>query len=291
MDTIGMQVRGRVLIIAGSDSGGGAGIQADIKSVTAMGGYAMTAITALTAQNTLGVSAVHPVPVDFLREQIRVVIEDIGVDCVKTGMLHDAAVIDVVAEALDQWAQGVPLVVDPVMVAQSGANLLEQGALVALRERLLPRATLVTPNLPEARALLEDDIPGAEAMEAAASALRQISGGAVLLKGGHLPGDALLDVLHDGEALHLFHHQRVPTRHTHGTGCSLASAIATGLAQGHGLTAAVTRGRAFLLEAIRTAPGLGRGDGPVNHVHTLDPERVLALDYPAADVVRHARRG
>ena len=291
MDTIGMQVRGRVLIIAGSDSGGGAGIQADIKSVTAMGGYAMTAITALTAQNTLGVSAVHPVPVDFLREQIRVVVEDIGVDCVKTGMLHDAAVIEVVAEALDQWTQGVPLVVDPVMVAQSGASLLEQGALVALRERLLPRATLVTPNLPEARALLEQDIPGAEAMEAAASALRQISGGAVLLKGGHLPGDALLDVLHDGEDLHLFHHQRVPTRHTHGTGCSLASAIATGLAQGHGLTAAVTRGRSFLLEAIRTAPGLGRGDGPINHVHTLDPERILALDYPAADVVRHAHRG
>lgn len=272
-----MQQNGRVLIIAGSDSGGGAGIQADIKSVTCLGGFATTALTALTAQNTRGVTAIHPVPLDFLREQMRAVLSDIGADCIKTGMLHDAGVINTVVEELEALAPTVPLIVDPVMIAQSGANLLQASALDALRRRLLPRATLITPNLPEAEALLERAIVSAEDMEAAALALHRISGCAVLLKGGHLPGKALVDVLHDGERCLRYSHVRIPTRHTHGTGCSLASAIATGVAQGLSLEEAVARGRAYLLEAIRTAPGFGSGDGPVNHGHTVSDDVVRGL--------------
>ncbi len=271
-----VRVTGRVLIVAGSDSGGGAGIQADIKSVAALGGYAATAVTALTAQNTLGVSGIHPVPPAFIAEQMRVVLEDIGADCIKTGMLHDAAVIDAVAESLDRWGDGIPLVVDPVMIAQSGASLLERSALSALRERLLGRATLVTPNLPEAEVLLGEGIADAAHMEGAAQRLHALTGAAVLLKGGHLEGEELVDVLHDGAETLVFRHRRIPTPHTHGTGCSLASAIATGLAQGEELAAAVVRARLFLLEAIRTAPGLGSGSGPVNHAHTLCRARLAS---------------
>ncbi|MFV8833782.1 bifunctional hydroxymethylpyrimidine kinase/phosphomethylpyrimidine kinase [Aquisalimonas sp.] len=264
------QAHGRVLIIAGSDSGGGAGIQADIKAVTALGGYAMTAITALTAQNTEGVHDVLPVPAAFLRRQIGVVVDDIGVDAIKTGMLHDADTIDCVVRLMQEAGAGVPLVVDPVMVAQSGASLLDPGAVGAMVERLLPHATLLTPNLPEAEALLGRAVPGEAGMEAAARELQAMTGGAVLLKGGHLQGDALLDVLvgPDGRTRR-FHHARIHTRHTHGTGCTLASAIATGIAQGFPLDHAVARARDYLLEAIRTAPGLGAGDGPVNHCHTV----------------------
>jgi len=264
----------RVLIIAGSDSGGGAGIQADIKAVTAMGGYAATAITALTAQNTLGVHGVHGVPTDFLREQIRVVLEDIGADCIKTGMLHDAATVQAVVESLQAWGGGIPLVVDPVMIAQSGASLLNANALTTLVDTLLPRATLLTPNLPEAEALLGWEIPDARAMPDAARALQRMTKGAVLLKGGHLPGDALVDVLCTRDGMHSYRHQRIPTRHTHGSGCTLASAISAALAGGDSLQQAVERGRRYLLEAIRTAPGLGQGDGPVNHNWTVDVTRL-----------------
>lgn len=267
---MGMQTHGRVLIIAGSDSGGGAGIQADIKAVTALGGYAMTAVTALTAQNTLGVHGVHPVPPAFLRQQIDVVVDDLGVDAIKTGMLHDVETIDCVVDLMRGAGAGVPLVVDPVMVAQSGAKLLDPGAVGAMVERLLPRATLLTPNLPEAEALLGREIPGDVAMEEAARELQAMTGGAILLKGGHLPGEALLDVLvHPDASVQAFRHTRIDTRHTHGTGCTLASAIAAGLAQGMDLDQAVARARDYLLEAIRTAPGLGAGDGPVNHCHTV----------------------
>lgn len=265
---------GRVLIIAGSDSGGGAGIQADIKAVTAVGGFAMTAITALTAQNTLGVEGVHPVPTAFLKEQIRVVLEDLGADCIKTGMLHDSDTVTAVVEALDAWALDIPLVVDPVMISQTGARLLDTGALTALREKLLPRAALLTPNLPEAEALLERTIPDAAAMPDAARALRELTGGAVLLKGGHLAGDELRDVLCTDQGLETFSHRRIPTRHTHGSGCTLASAIAAGVAMGMPLETAVIRSRRYLLEAIRTAPGFGRGDGPMNHGWTVDTARL-----------------
>jgi hydroxymethylpyrimidine/phosphomethylpyrimidine kinase len=264
-------VRGRVLIVAGSDSGGGAGVQADIKAVTALDAFAATAITALTAQNTLGVHAVEPVPADFIKAQMVAVLDDIGADCIKTGMLHDANVIEAVAETLAAHGAGVPLVLDPVMVAKGGARLLDEGAVTALKSVLLPGATLATPNIPEAEALLDSAIDGAGAMEAAARALRDLGPGAVLLKGGHLKGDTVVDVLVTPDGVQRFEEPRIDTPHTHGTGCTLASAIAAGLAQGLGLLPAVTRARAYLRKAIATAPGFGAGHGPLNHAHTVKP--------------------
>ncbi len=264
-------MRGRVLIVAGSDSGGGAGIQADIKAVTALGGYAATAITALTAQNTLGVHGVFPVDPEFIEAQMVAVLDDIGADCVKTGMLGVAPVIETVAAVLERRAAGVPLVVDPVMVAKGGARLLAPEAVDALKTRLLPRTRLATPNIPEAEALLGQEIKGPEEMEAAARALLDLGPQAVLLKGGHLEGERLVDVLAEGGRIERYEGPRIATRHTHGTGCTLASAAAQGLAQGMELAAAVARARAYVLKAIATAPGFGQGHGPLNHGHTVRP--------------------
>jgi hydroxymethylpyrimidine/phosphomethylpyrimidine kinase len=254
----------RILICAGSDSGGGAGIQADIKTVTALGGYAMTAITALTAQNTLGVEAVMPVPADFIRSQMRAVLSDLGADVVKTGMLGETAAIVAIAETLAEMAPGIPLVVDPVMIAKGGTRLLAADAIVALKAMLIPRAALLTPNLPEAEALLGRAIADVAAMRAAALDLRRLGAQAVLIKGGHLPGDRLFDVLAGPNGIMVFEGERIQTRHTHGTGCTLASAIATLLGQGTAMAEAVIRARVYLIEAIRTAPGLGQGQGPLN---------------------------
>jgi hydroxymethylpyrimidine/phosphomethylpyrimidine kinase len=256
---------GRVLIVAGSDSGGGAGIEADIKTVTALKGYAATAITALTAQNTQGISAILPVPPDFVRQAMVAVLSDIGADCVKTGMLHDAGVIAAVADTLAELAPAAPLVVDPVMVATSGTRLLDDSAIAVLKARLIPRATLLTPNLPEAEMLLGRPIAGAAAMIEAAEALRALGAGAVMLKGGHLAGDLLRDVVVEAGARYVLESQRIPTRHTHGTGCTLASAIATGLAQGMALRAAIERAHGFVQRAIAAAPGYGKGRGPLGH--------------------------
>ncbi len=261
----------RVLIVAGSDSGGGAGIQADIKTVTALGGYAMTAITALTAQNTQGVFGVLGVEPAFIQQQMRVVLDDIGADAVKTGMLHTAAVIEAVCEVLDSLEPEVPVVVDPVMVAQSGDSLLAPGALERLKSRLLPCATMLTPNVPEAERLAGQEIRDAADMTEAAGALLDLGPRTVLLKGGHLRGPVVSDVLATHEGIERFESQRFETAHTHGTGCTLASAIATGLAQEMDVRAAVARARAYLHEALRTAPGLGRGHGPLNHGHTVAP--------------------
>ena len=261
----------RILIIAGSDAGGGAGIQADIKTVTALGGYAMTAITALTAQNTLGVQGVRGVEPAFIREQMRSVLDDLGVDCIKTGMLHDAAVIDAVVGELDAHATGAPLVVDPVMVAQSGDRLVAEEAMAHLRDVLIPRARLITPNIPEAEALLRRTIEGAEAMPAAAEALLGLGCGAVLLKGGHLPGGMLEDVLATPQGVTRLHHARIDTTSDHGTGCTLASAIAEGIGRGLDLETAVRRARDYLQQALETAVALGHGHGPVNHGHTVMP--------------------
>ncbi|MCR0982216.1 bifunctional hydroxymethylpyrimidine kinase/phosphomethylpyrimidine kinase [Roseomonas populi] len=268
-------MKGRVLIVAGSDSGGGAGIQADIKAVTAMGAYAATAITALTAQDTEGVRAVHPVPLDFLRLQIRMSLEDIGADCIKTGMLADAATIDAVCDGLAGC--GVPLVADPVMVAKGGAPLLAPEAVETLKRRLMPLATILTPNLPEAEVLSGMEIPDLGAMRHAAEALMTLGVPAVLLKGGHLDGPVLHDVLATEDGIEVFESPRIETRHTHGTGCTLASAIAAGLAQGMGLRDSVVRARAYVAAAIRSAPGFGRGHGPLDHGVTVDPGRVAAL--------------
>lgn len=264
-------MQGRVLTIAGSDSGGGAGIQADLKTVTALGGYGTSAITALTAQNTLGVTGVMPVPPAFIVQQIEVVLQDIGADAIKTGMLHSADVIEAVADALTRLGASVPLVIDPVMVAASGATLLQEEAVTALKESLLPLAGLLTPNLPEAEKLLGHPIKGVEEMRAAAQELRAFGPQAVLLKGGHMEGNELVDVLATAEGVETFTTTRIPTDHTHGTGCTLASAIATGLAQGLMLRDSVIRARAYLQKAIAGAPGMGRGHGPVDHGHTVQP--------------------
>lgn len=264
-------MKGRVLIIAGSDSGGGAGIQADLKAVTALGAFGMTAITALTAQNTLGVHGVLPVPLDFLRQQIAVVLDDLGADALKTGMLADSATIDAVCDEITARAPGLPLVADPVMVAKGGHPLLVPEAAETLKRRLLPIAAVLTPNLPEAEALCGFAIQDVGAMHQAAKALLALGPKAVLLKGGHLPGDEVVDLLATGARIEIFRDRRIATRHTHGTGCTLASAVAAGLAQGLSLRDSVIRARAYVRAAIASAPGFGAGHGPLNHAVTCDP--------------------
>ncbi len=266
-------MRGRVLIIAGSDSGGGAGIQADIKTVTMLGAYAATAITALTAQNTLGVFGVLPVPPEFIRRQIEVVLDDIGADAIKTGMLHDAAVIETLAAVLAERAADLPLVVDPVMAAKGGARLIEPDAVEALKRLLIGRATVLTPNLPEAEILCGMEIGDVAAMRGAGEALLALGCRAVLVKGGHLAGDTLSDVLVTAAGVQVWESPRLATRHTHGTGCTLASAIAAGLAQGQDIAAAVERARNYVQGAIARAPGFGRGHGPLDHAHPLGTDR------------------
>lgn len=258
----------RLLIVAGSDSSGGAGIQADIKTATAFGVYAMTAITAVTVQNTLGVSGWHPVPPPTVRGQIAACLSDIGADAIKTGMLGDALMVETVAAAL----QGVtaPLVVDPVMVAKGGARLLADAAVDAIRTKLLPLALLVTPNLPECETLIGFAPVSDDDARRAAAQFRALGVRHVLFKGGHAHGPLVRDILADGEtgALMVLEAPRLETRHTHGTGCTLASAIASGLAQGLSLADAVVRAHAYVQAAIRTAPGLGKGHGPLNHFVT-----------------------
>ena len=262
-------MKGRVLIVAGSDSGGGAGIQADIKAVTAMGGFAATAVTALTAQNTQGVHGVVPVAPAFIAQQMEVVLTDIGAEAVKTGMLHSAEVIDSVVASLRRYAPGVPLVVDPVMVAKGGHRLLLNEAETALRDRLLPMAALLTPNLPEAEVLVGFPVRVEADMTRAAAKLVALGARAVLMKGGHLDGDRVVDLLfHDGR-VDRFEDARIASRNTHGTGCTLASAVAAGLAQKMSLRDAVARARAYVRDAIARAPGYGRGHGPLNHAVTV----------------------
>ena len=255
----------RVLIIAGSDSGGGAGIQADIKAVTMFGGHAMTAIAALTAQNTLGVDAVLPVPTDFVLKQMDAVATDIGVDAIKIGMIGSPEATIAVADWLERSAR-VPVVFDPVMVASSGAALADAQTIAGF-ERLMVLSSLVTPNLPELGALTGRAIATEAEMEAAGRALAAATGSAILAKGGHLPGDHLVDLLiePDKGVVARWTNLRVETPHTHGTGCTLASAIACGLGSGLLLADAIARARDFVQAAIRAAPGLGGGHGPLGH--------------------------
>ncbi len=262
-----MQNLGRVLIIAGSDSGGGAGIQADIKTVTALGGYAATAITAVTVQNTLGITGVHPIPLDVVEAQARAVLSDIGADAIKTGMLGDVATVELVARLLDEAA--VPAVIDPVMVAKGGASLLAADAVAAVRELLIPRATLLTPNAPEAEALAGLPVATTDDLRRAGEALLAAGAKAVLMKGGHVPGERVVDVLITAEGDTAFEGERIESRHTHGTGCTLASACAVGLAQGLPLVAAVARAWDYVHEAMLRAPGLGAGHGPLDHAWPL----------------------
>jgi hydroxymethylpyrimidine/phosphomethylpyrimidine kinase len=266
-------MKGRVLIVAGSDSGGGAGVQADIKTVTALGGYAATAITALTVQNTLGVSAVHAAPPEIVAAQIRAVLEDIGADAIKTGMLGDAATVETVAAALDAHAPDIPVIVDPVMIAKGGHALLTPGAIDTVRALMLPRAALVTPNAPEAAALTGIMVNDLDSQRRAGARLLELGAATALVKGGHIAGAVIRDVLVTADGVEIFEGPRIETRATHGTGCTLASAIAVKLAQGGSLPEAVHAAREYLLEAIRRAPGLGAGHGPVDHAWTTRERR------------------
>ncbi|WP_306002976.1 bifunctional hydroxymethylpyrimidine kinase/phosphomethylpyrimidine kinase [Brevundimonas sp. C43] len=255
--------QGRVLILAGSDSGGGAGIQADIKAVTMMGGFAATAITAITVQNTLGIHGVHPLPLDLIAAQARAVLEDIGTDAVKTGMLGSVEVVETVAALLDE--ADAPAVVDPVMVAKGGHPLLPDAAVEAVKRLMIPRAALLTPNAPEAEALTGFAVHDLDGQRRAGEALLAMGARAVLMKGGHVSGPTVIDLLMTADGETVLEAERVDTRHTHGTGCTLASACAAGLAMGRPLEVAVAEAWAYVGEAIRRAPGLGGGHGPLDH--------------------------
>ncbi|MGE5764549.1 MAG: bifunctional hydroxymethylpyrimidine kinase/phosphomethylpyrimidine kinase [Mycobacterium leprae] len=252
----------RVLTVAGSDSGGGAGIQADLKTMLALGVHGMSAVTAVTAQNSLGVQGYWELPVEAVRAQLRSVLDDIGVDAVKTGMLASATVVVAVADALAPVR--VPLVVDPVGVSKHGDALLEPDAMVALKERLVPLATVVTPNLYEVAQLTGVKVTAEAQLRDAAAAVLELGPRWVLVKGGHLPGDAV-DLLTDGSSWQEFRAERLDNRHTHGTGCTLASAIASGVARGADVPTAVGWAKDYVTGAIRAGFPLGAGIGPVDH--------------------------
>lgn len=271
----------RILSIAGSDSGGGAGIQADIKAITMFGGHAMTAVTAITAQNTLGVNQIMPVPADLVLAQIEAVIGDIGVDAVKIGMIGSAETVSAIANFFapcppPQEGRELSVVFDPVMVATSGAVLADRVTITAF-ERLIAVATLITPNAPELAALTGLAVDDEAHLERAARALAEQYDIAVLAKGGHLPGETLTDLLIDRDgAVTRWTSTRIGTRHSHGTGCTLSSAIATGLAWGRPLPEAIETARSYVRAAMLAAPGLGHGNGPMGHglggVHFAPPE-------------------
>lgn len=260
--TRGMTSTARILIVAGSDSGGGAGIQADIKTVTMLGGHPTTAITAVTAQNTMGVSATHPVPAEMILAQMEAVISDIGVDAVKIGMVGGAFAAAQIASRLERLKveqPGIPIVFDPVMIATSGASLADEATIAAFGS-LMDVATITTPNLPELKRLTSEEDPVAAALH-----LVGAHGCAVLIKGGHDDGDALADALIEEDNMTSWQGQRIATTSTHGTGCTLASAIAFFLAEGASLADAVARGREFVRLALHDAPQLGHGVGPLGH--------------------------
>ena len=264
-------MKGRVLIIAGSDPSGGAGIQADIKTVTALGGYAATAITALTVQNTKGVTAVHPVAPDVIAAQIESVMSDIGADAIKIGMIGDVETARVIEMALKKYS-GVPVVLDPVLIATSGDALAKDGVAAFIKESLAPLTAVLTPNTDEAAALTGMAVNTRDAMIAAGEALVGLGTKAALVKGGHLSGDTVEDALVSADGARIFSNPRIDTTSTHGTGCTLASAIATGLAQGLALQTAMKRAVDYVHKAIATAPGYGEGHGPLNHAHPCEKE-------------------
>ncbi len=272
----------RVLTIAGSDSGGGAGIQADLKTFAALGCYGMSAITALTAQNTVGVRAIHGVPADFLKEQIAAVVEDIGVDAVKIGMLHAPEIVLAVAWAIDIFRLE-RVVLDPVMVATSGDALIENATVSVLVNELFPRATVITPNLDEAALLLGRPVREVDELDQACADLLALGAKAVLLKGGHLGGELLTDVLAQADEPATYWQRlsgpRIASRNVHGTGCTLSSAIAAHLALGHTLDEAVQAGHAYIRGAIAAGAAVmtGNGHGPLNHSHAPLPMRLLSL--------------
>lgn len=265
-------MQGRVLIIAGSDSGGGAGIQADIKTVTALKGFAATAITALTAQNTLGVQSIEEVSAKFVIEQIRVVLEDIGADAIKIGMLHRREIVEAVADYFDAAQDLPPVILDPVMIAKGGAALVAGDASEAIKSRLISSHThILTPNIPEAEQLTGLKIESLSDMEKAGRKLLDMGPIAVLMKGGHRESEHVVDLLVSPEGVQSFSDERFDTLHTHGTGCTLSSAIATGIAQGFPVKKAIARALRYVHTAIEQAPGIGGGHGPLDHAHNVMP--------------------
>jgi hydroxymethylpyrimidine/phosphomethylpyrimidine kinase len=259
-----MTVR-RLLIVAGSDSSAGAGIQADLKTAGAFGCYAQTAITAVTAQNTRGVTAIHLVPAEIVAAEIAACLSDIGADAIKIGMLGSAKIVKAVAQALRKRAKKIPVVLDPVMISTSGHRLLAENAVAAMTKELFPLATLVTPNIPEAKALAKLKSSARNDAEAAGRRLIAMGAKAALIKGGHATRATIDDVMVWSGGVEVYAFPRIRTRHTHGTGCTLSTAIACGLAQGMSLPLAVGRAREYVQRAIETAPGLGKGHGPLNH--------------------------
>lgn len=273
----------RVLTVAGSDSGGGAGIQADLKTIALLGGFGMSAITALTAQNTLGVIEVHEVPADFVAQQMEVVISDIGVDALKTGMLGNSAIVRAVCQKICQ--HGISkVVVDPVMVAKNGERLLSPAAEEVLRRELLPLAQVITPNLPESEALTKRKISGLKGMREAAARIHKMGARNVLVKGGHLSGEAT-DVFFDGRKFYELNGGRISTPHTHGTGCTMSAAIAVELAKGCPALKAVEKAKAFVSSAIQFSLPLGHGQGPVN------PYALIAREMERYQIIRELKEG
>lgn len=259
----------KVLTIAGSDSGGGAGIQADLKTFAALGVYGMSAITAITAQNTLGVASVAEVPIEVVSDQIDAVVTDIGADAVKTGMLSSTQIVECVADAVTRHGLR-PVVVDPVMVAASGAKLLQDDAVLAVRERMMPIASVVTPNIPEAEELTGLEIDSVDDMVKAANALLALGSEAVVVKGGHLDDGSgkLVDVLVESDGVaHHFPINRIDTTSNHGTGCTFASAVASYLAHGVSISESVQLAQRYVWNSMATAQPIGNGNGPLNHMH------------------------
>ena len=273
----------RVLTIAGSDSGGGAGIQADLKTYTAFGVFGMSAITSVTAQNTQGVQGIHDLPPDFVALQIRSVLEDIGTDVIKTGMLSNSEIIHTVAQVLREYPQ-IPVVVDPVMRAKGGDPLLRPDAQDALIKEILPLALVVTPNLPEAEALVGFEIRSLSDMRRAAKAIKNLGPKNVLIKGGHLEGDEAIDLLFDDVTYHEFPAPKIDTPNTHGTGCTYASAIAAALALGHDLKEAISKAKAYVTGAIQNALPLGHGHGPLNHMFRFKPGTIEFDAFSRLDI-------
>jgi hydroxymethylpyrimidine/phosphomethylpyrimidine kinase len=259
----------RILTIAGSDSSGCAGIQADIKTATALGAYAMTAITAVTAQDTMGVNRAQLIPADLVRAQIVACLSDIGADAIKIGMLGSVEIASVVADTLRKHASKIPIVLDPVLASTSGTPLLDDAGVNVLREQLIPLATLVTPNIPEAEILTGVSHAGPLDIVRACESLLKMGAKAALVKGGHLKSQRLVDTLMTLERTSLFEGPLIDTHHTHGTGCTYAMAIAVEIAGGLSLEDAVGRAHHYVRQAIETAPGFGRGRGPLNHMHAL----------------------
>ena len=253
------------MTIAGSDSGGGAGIQADLKTFSALGVFGTSCITAITAQNTVGVRGIHEIPEELIADQITCVLEDIGADAVKTGMLSSIGIVETVSTELSKH-DVANLVVDPVMIAKSGDALLKSEAVQAVRDLMLPLATVVTPNIPEAEVLTELSINSIEDMKAAAKALVGMGCNAAVVKGGHMMGPAS-DLLYDGSEYHVFSVERIDTVNTHGTGCTFASAIAAGLAKRLTLYESVSEAKRYITEAIQSEFNIGKGHGPLNHFH------------------------